>query len=108
MRKKLLMIFALLAAGIFMSNQAFAAWTQAKGFAYNQMTLSYYKTTEKFTTLDLDHAGSVEGLQGPLITNDTEEFTSTKINYYTEYGLTDELTVIFSVPYDWQRSNDVP
>lgn len=107
MRKKLLMIFALLAAGLFMTNQAFAAWTQAKGFAYNQMTLSYYKTTEKFTTLDLDSDGGVEGLQGPLITNDTEEFTSTKINYYTEYGLTDELTVIFSVPYDWQRSNDV-
>jgi len=107
MRKKILLTFVFLAAGILVSNQAFAAWTQAKGSAYNQLTLSYYKTTEKFTTLELDHEGTVTGLSGPIITNDTEEFTSTKINYYSEYGITDALTVILSAPYDWQKSNDV-
>ena len=107
MRKKILMMFVVLAAGIFISNQAFAAWTQAKGAAYNQMTLSYYKTTEKFTTLELDHEGTAVGHEAPITTNDTEEFTSTKINYYSEYGITDALTVIFSASYDWQKSNDV-
>jgi hypothetical protein len=107
MRKILLMMSVLLAAGIFISNQAFAAWTQAKGFAYNQLALSYYKTTKKFTTLNLDDEGTVIGLSHEVTRNDTEEFTSTKVNYYSEYGITDGLTVIFSVPYDWQQSNDV-
>lgn len=108
MRKKIFMMFVLTAAGIFLSGQAFAAWTQAKGSAYNQLTLSYYKTTEKFTTLELNEDdGETVGLEAPIKTNDTEEFTSTKINYYSEYGVTDALTVILSVPYDWQRSNDV-
>lgn len=107
MRKGTLLIFVLLATGIFISNQAFAQWTQAKGSAYNQIGLSYYKTTEKFTTLELDSEGETVGLEAPITTNDTEEFTSTKINYYSEYGILDNLTIILSAPYDWQKSNDV-
>jgi hypothetical protein len=108
MRKRTVLFFVVLAASIFMSGQVFAQWTQAKGGAYNQLGLSYYKTTQKFTTLDINEAdGEIIGLEGPIITNPTEEFTSTKITYYSEYGITDDLTVILSVPYDWQRSNDV-
>jgi len=108
MRKRTVMFFVVLAAAIFMSGQVFAQWTQAKGGAYNQLGLSYYKTTQKFTTLDINESdGEVIGLEGPIITNPTEEFTSTKISYYSEYGITDDLTVILSAPYDWQKSNDV-
>ena len=107
MNKRIVMIVVLLAVCIFVSTEAFSAWTQAKGSAYNQIALSHYHTTMKFTTLNKDREGTIIGPDHSVKRVDTEEFTSTKINYYSEYGITDKLTVIFSAPYDWQRSNDV-
>ncbi|NIP29530.1 MAG: hypothetical protein GTN59_02865, partial [Candidatus Dadabacteria bacterium] len=108
MRNKMLMIFLLLLAGcFFISNDAFSAWTQAKGHSYNSLTLSYYKTTKTYTTLVREGAAEhVVNTHAEPFASEDEEFTSTKITYYGEYGVTDKITAILSVPYDWQRSND--
>ncbi len=108
MRKKMLMAFLLLLAGcFFISNEAFSAWTQAKGHSYNSLTLSYYKTTKTYTTLVTEGpAARVVNTHTKPFASEDEEFTSTKITYYGEYGITDKITAILSVPYDWQRSND--
>ncbi|RJQ50594.1 MAG: hypothetical protein C4526_11625 [Nitrospiraceae bacterium] len=106
MKKRISVVFLLAALCIFSSNNAFAAWTQAKGHSYNQLGFSYYKTTEKFTTLHRDASGTLETTSGSIIKEDQEKFTSKKISYYGEYGITDKVTLVLSVPYDWQRSND--
>jgi hypothetical protein len=55
MKKRLSHVFLLAAVlCIFLSNNALAAWTQAKGHSYNQLGLSNYRTTEKYTTLHRD------------------------------------------------------
>jgi hypothetical protein len=100
----LVLLFAVLC--IFSSHEVFAAWTQAKGHSYNQLSLSYYKTVKKFTTLVRDDEENLIDTDGKIYRNEEEEFTSTKITYYGEYGITDRLTVIATIPYDWQRSND--
>ncbi len=110
MRKKTLSIFLFLVGLVFISSNAFAAWTQAKGHSYNQLTLSHYKTVKKFTSLGYDTnqlGGTITDLDVPVHTIPTEEFTSTKISYYGEYGVTDKITAIISGGWDWQKTNDV-
>lgn len=98
--------------GIFLiSHPVLAAWTQPKGHAYNQLTFSYYVTRERFTTVKYYGAGFsnsdvVHSTGGGVEKVQTAKFTSTKISYYGEYGITDTLTVILSVPWDWQYSGD--
>lgn len=116
MKKKMTIIFLSLAASIFLYSEAFSAWTQAKGHSYNSLGFSYYKTTKKFTTMEKTpkfndeimqyEEGDVASTHGELIRREEEEFTSKKITYYGEYGIIDTLTVIASIPWDWQKSND--
>ena len=107
MRKKTLPFFLLLVGLVFISSNAFAAWTQAKGHSYNQLTFSHYKTIEKFSTFGYSSSGSINDLDVSPHRKQSEEFTSTKISYYGEYGLTDKITVIASGGWDWQKTNDV-
>ena len=106
MRKKRLSFFLLLVGLVFISSNAFAAWTQAKGHSYNQLTFSHYKTVEKFTTL-ASPLTDASGLDVPMHRIPSEEFTSTKISYYGEYGVTDKITAVISGGWDWQKTNDV-
>ena len=114
MRKKVVLMFLLLAGCILISGNVFAAWTQAKGHSYNQLTLSYYKTTEKFTTIekfpDVEEdpkSGDVKNTHVENFRNEEEEFTASKLSYYVEYGVVDDLTVIFSGGFEYVRSNDI-
>ncbi|RJQ23257.1 MAG: hypothetical protein C4560_00875 [Nitrospiraceae bacterium] len=106
MRKNIFTMFLMLAVCIFLSGEAFSAWTQAKGHSYNQLTLSYYKTTKKFTTIERNASDEIVNTHSRVFRNEEEEFTSSKVTYYGEYGIIDTLTVYGSVPYDRQRSND--
>lgn len=109
MRKKTLSFFLFLVGLVFISSNAFAAWTQAKGHSYSQLTFSHYKTIEKYTSLGYDRGGlggTINNLTAGTHRVPSEEFTSTKISYYGEYGLTDKITVIASGGWDWQKTND--
>jgi hypothetical protein len=106
MKRRVLVSIILITGLIFIANKAFSAWTQPKNNAYNQLTLSYYKTTQKYTSMNVDHIGVVQDPNTGIELKDTEEFTSTKLTYYSEYGVTDNFTVFLTIPYDWQRSND--
>ena len=114
MGRKFVLICLLFAGCVFISNNAIAAWTQAKGHSYNQLTFSHYRTVAKFTTIEKYEA--VEGVSKesdiktvhakPYI-NEEEKFTATKLSYYVEYGLVDDLTFIFSGAFEYVRSNDI-
>ena len=108
MRQKMLITLLVVVASIFIYTGAFAAWTQGKGKSYNQLTYSYYHSTEKFTTINHDSEGvTIDGTSKDVHRTETEEYTTTSITYYVEYGLMDNLTVVFSAPYTMIRSNDV-
>lgn len=106
MKRRIIAVLLILCGSIFISHEVFAAWTQAKGHSYNSLGLSYYKTTSKFTTLTRDAEENLITTSGETFKNQEEEFDSTKIGYYGEYGITDTLTGIISLWWDWQRSND--
>ena len=105
MKKGVIVSLLLIAGCFFITNDALAAWTQAKGHSYNQLTLSHYHTVKKFTTLGHDSAGN-RLLNVPVYTTETEEFTNTTTSYYLEYGITDKITGIVSGGWSWIRSND--
>jgi len=106
MKRRIIAVLLILCGSIFISHEVFAAWTQAKGHSYNSLGLSYYKTTSKWTTLHRDADENLISTSGETFKNQEEEFDSTKIGYYGEYGITDTLTGIISLWWDWQRSND--
>ncbi|GBD96206.1 MAG TPA: hypothetical protein ENG83_06465 [Nitrospirae bacterium] len=106
MRKKMVISLLVAAACIFISNGAFAAWTQAKGHSYNQLTLSYYETKQKTSTIQRDSNKQVTSLNSGIHRIDSAKFVSTKVSYYGEYGITNQLTAIASGGWDWVRSND--
>lgn len=106
MKKRILSIMLISLMFVFAGSSAFAAWTQPKGYAYNQLTIGYYVTDEKYTTLQLDSDGVVTGFPVDNHKVPSAKFSSTKITYYGEYGITDKLTIYTSIPYDWQRSDD--
>ncbi|MBI5666049.1 MAG: hypothetical protein HZC49_13325 [Nitrospirae bacterium] len=119
----MILAFSLLAGCIFISSNAIAAWTQAKGHSYNQLTLSYYSTAEKFTTIEkfeeekvlqpsgseltVHEEGDIRRTDAKPFRNKEESFTATKMSYYVEYGLLDELTFILSGGYEYVKSNDL-
>lgn len=106
MRKKIFAVLLILSGSIFVSHDALAAWTQAQGHSYNSLGFSYYKAPDKFTTLTTDSAGNLLTTSDEPYKTKQSNFTSTKIGYYGEYGITDTLTGIASLWWDWQRSND--
>ncbi|MEN8262047.1 MAG: hypothetical protein ABFR82_01125 [Nitrospirota bacterium] len=106
MRRKFLLPLVLLIGLVFISTESFAGWTQAKGHSYNQLTYSYYRTTQKFTTINFDGDENIIDTDHDIERKATEEFSSKKVSYYGEYGVTDTFTVFLSGGWDWQRTND--
>ena len=114
MRRTVVLMSLLLAGCIFISTDAIAGWTQAQGHSYNQLTLSHYKTVEKFTTIkkydaveNVSKSSEIKSIHSKPYKNKEEEFTATKLSYYMEYGLLDDLTFIFSGGFEYVRSNDI-
>ncbi|MDY0190019.1 MAG: hypothetical protein RBR22_04720 [Desulfuromonas sp.] len=77
-------------------SQTFAgAWTQQSGSSYNRLTLNYYSA---------DHNFDNDGDRKEMSANG--KFTDTNLNYYVEYGITDDLTVIGSAYYKQIKHDD--
>jgi len=107
MRKKVFAaVIVFLTLTVFVSDPTFAAWTQAKGHAYNQLTVSQYVTGKKFTTVQADYDNIVKGTGDDIRVIRTAGFVSESISYYGEYGITDTLTVFTSIPWKWTKSDD--
>lgn len=109
-KKRWMIILLVVLGGVFISKEAFSAWTQPKGHSYHQLTFSYYVTKKKFTAVKYEgnsYSGEVLSTGGGINRIQTPKFTSEKITYYGEYGITDTLTVFTSIPYDRQFSDDV-
>ncbi len=107
MKRKMLLMFVLVTAGMFIAGNVFAGWTQGKGKAYNQLTFSHYKTTSKKTSIEKDSSDNIIRTNAPVYGTEEEEFSSTKLSYYGEFGLLDSLTGIVSGGWDYVRSNDI-
>ena len=106
MRKKVFAaVIIFLTLTVFVSDPTFAAWTQAKGHAYNQLTVSRYVTGKKFTTVQADYDNVVKGTGDDIRVLRTANFVSESISYYGEYGITDTLTVFTSIPWKWIKTN---
>ncbi len=105
--KAIAALFIFLAGILFVSNPVFAAWTQAKGHAYNQLSWSYYVTDKKFTTVKMNTDGIARSTGGGISKVQTAKFVSTGFTYYGEYGITDIVTVFTAIPYKWAYSEDI-
>jgi len=124
MKKNIIAGFILfLAVSVFLSTEVFAAWTQAKGHAYNQLSYSYYITEEKYTTVVTEDTGTtttlitdcgrfevpgakVTGVGSDVRLKKTPKFVSHSASFFTMYGITDKLSVMLNVPYKWAVSDD--
>jgi hypothetical protein len=72
------------------------AWTAEKGTSYHRIAANYYMADESFDD---------DGNSGAMDWNG--EFTDINANYYMEYGILDQLTVILSLYYkDIEREDD--
>ncbi len=71
------------------------AWTQEKGKSYHRAAANYYYADEDY---DANGDSSSMPFNG--------EFTDFNLNYYLEYGILDELTVIGSVYYKMIERED--
>jgi hypothetical protein len=98
-KRFLIVLFIILTGILFISTSTCAAWTQAKGHAYNQLTFSYYKSKDKFSSIE-NEAGVIELIEQP-------KYVDYKLSYYGEYGVTDNFTVFTSVPYVYIQSEEV-
>lgn len=106
MNKRVLSAFLLITACLFITGEAYSAWTQPKGYAYNQISFSHYWTYDKMSSIGFDADENITDLSTGIDKQESEEFRSTKLTYYSEYGVTDDITVFTTIPLDWQRSND--
>ncbi|MBI5194713.1 MAG: hypothetical protein HZA10_00155 [Nitrospirae bacterium] len=98
MTKKLIIVFiSLLSSIIFIANDSFAGWTQAKGHAYNQLTYGYYVSSHKYTSLETRNDVAVGATKGKERI-EASKFVSRSITYYGEYGLIDSLTIFTTIP----------
>ncbi|GBE06417.1 MAG TPA: hypothetical protein ENH31_03085 [Nitrospirae bacterium] len=100
-KKVLLAVVILLTGSLFITQPLFAAWTQAKGHSYNQLTYSHYVTDHKMSTV------TKESTVERNTKYQASKFRSQAITYYGEYGITDKLTVFTAIPYKWTKSDDV-
>jgi protein XagA len=71
------------------------AWTREKGKSYHRMAVSYYDADEEY---------DAEGASRSM--NLTGEFSDFNLNYYMEYGILDQLTVMASVYYKMLERED--
>ena len=71
------------------------AWTRTKGGLYSQLTFNYYTTDENFD----DDGDRVDFSQNG-------EFKDTNLSLYLEYGITDDFTLLGSIPYKWLEYED--
>jgi hypothetical protein len=112
MKKKLIVLVILVLAGFLIATEAYSAWTQPKGHAYNQLTYGYFITQKRFSavhysgefvvpgsTPDPDNPSKLLGTGGGIKRVKTGKFTSRGITYYGEYGITDTLTVFTSISW---------
>ncbi len=108
MKKRILVVLLVLLLGSFyVSNAAFAAWTQAKGYSYNQLTLQYYVNDHKWTTVELYNDYTIKGINEDKIHKvRTSKFETISTTYYGEYGIIDSLTVFTAIPWKKVSSDD--
>ena len=107
MTKKILIIFlSLLCSIVFIANNSFAGWTQAKGHAYNQLTYGYYTSNSKYTTVEKDASHNNTGLGGGKEKVEASQFVAYGVTYYGEYGLVDSLTIFTTIPWKAVESAD--
>ncbi len=103
MKRHLLVLLLISVMGsLFVSSPVFAAWTQAKGHAYNQLTYSVYVSDHKMSTISADSVTATRNTK-----YEAARFRSDSVTYYGEYGIIDSLTVFTAIPYKWTNSNDV-
>lgn len=108
MKKKILGILIVLIIGsLFLSSRVLAAWTQAKGHAYNQLTFSYYVNDHKWTTINVDSGNNVIGTSDNIRRDRTSKFESLSATYYGEYGIVDSLTIFTAIPWKKVMSDNV-
>ena len=81
------------------SRNAMSAWTQPKGSLYNQLSYSYHKSTNKFTTLRTNSGGNIISFNNGAAKADTDKFTASIVTYHAEYGITDSLTAFATIPW---------
>ncbi len=97
---KILLLSLIILVGVFFTTgDAYAAWTQAKGHSYNQLTLSHYKSKNLFSTVEHGNSDKVRRV-------DSAQFLSTDVSYYGEYGLIDKLTIFTSFAWKQPESDD--
>jgi hypothetical protein len=100
MNKRLFIVLFIILTGIFfISTSTYAAWTQAKGHAYNQLTFSYYKSKDKYSSIE-NNARVIKLVEQP-------KYVDYKLTYYGEYGITNDFTAFTSVPYVYIQSEEV-
>jgi hypothetical protein len=98
MMKKRILLQPMLAACLVLmtAGVVFAgAWTQEKGKSYHRAAANYYYADEEY---DADGDSRSIPFNG--------EFTDFNLNYYMEYGILDELTVIGSLYYKMIERED--
>ncbi len=71
------------------------AWTQERGKSYHRFAVNYYLTDQEF-----DNGGDSRDMAR------NGEFRDFNLNYYMEYGIFDQLTVLGSVYYKDIRKDD--
>jgi len=97
MKKKILLqpvlavCLVLMSAGVVFAG----AWTQEKGRSYHRVAVNYYYADEEYNTNGDFRSMPFNG-----------EFTDFNLNYYVEYGILDELTVLGSVYYKMIERED--
>lgn len=98
--KKILVLFFIFFTSCFLfSNEASAAWTQAKGHSYNQLSYSYYISKNIYSTVE--HPGTDVVTRVP-----SARFSSMDVSFYSEYGIIDTVTVFTSFAYKQPKSDD--
>lgn len=97
--KVLIISLIILISSLFVSGEAFSAWTQAKGHSYNQLTLSHYRSKNLFSTIEHGNSDKVRRVK-------SAKFLSTDVSYYGEYGIIDPLTIFTSFAWKQPKSDD--
>lgn len=97
MKVKVFLIITVLIAVIMSSSQVFAgAWTAKQGGMYNKLAFNYFESKHYYDRDGDRHRLAYDG-----------EYSDTNLNWYLEYGLTDQLTMIGSFYYKWlEQEND--